>query len=160
MSAEARHHPYTARVVWTGNTGTGTASYRGYDRTWTIRTPGKPEVHCSNDPLLGGDPGLHNPEDLLIAALSACHMLWYLHLASAGGIAVQAYQDDPVATGETLPDGASRFVQATLRPRITVPAGTDLARADAIHHEIHKTCFIARSVNFPVSYEARYDTVR
>lgn len=149
-------HDYTARVVWTGNRGQGTASYRGYDRTWQVQTPGKPVIECSNDPLLGGDPTLHNPEDLLIAALSACHMLWYLHLASDAGIAVQSYADDPCAVGETLPDGASRFLRATLRPVITVPAGTDLARADALHGEIHKTCFVARSVNFPVEYRAKY----
>ncbi|KZY40439.1 peroxiredoxin [Roseovarius sp. HI0049] len=149
-------HDYTARVVWTGNRGEGTASYRAYDRTWNVETPGKPVIHCSNDPMLGGDPTLHNPEDMLIAALSACHMLWYLHLASDAGIAVQGYSDDPLAVGETERSGASRFLRATLRPEIVVPAGTDLDRADAIHHEIGKVCFIARSVNFPVSYDARY----
>lgn len=149
-------HDYTARVVWTGNRGTGTKTYSGYDRTWEVRTPGKPVIACSNDPLLGGDPGLHNPEDMLIAALSACHMLWYLHLASDAGIAVQAYADDPLAVGETDAQGASRFLRATLRPVIELPRGSDLARADALHHEIHKTCFIARSVNFPVTYKARY----
>ncbi|WP_371226856.1 OsmC family protein [Roseovarius sp. 2305UL8-3] len=149
-------HEYTARVVWTGNRGQGNATYKGYDRNWEVRTPGKPVIPCSNDPLLGGDPTLHNPEDMLIAALSACHMLWYLHLSFDAGIVVQAYADDPLAVGETDASGASRFLRCTLRPRITVAAGTDVARADAVHHEIHKTCFIARSVNFPVSYEARY----
>mgnify|MGYP005841463317 CR=1 FL=1 len=152
----ATEHDYAARVVWTGNRGAGTAEYRGYDRTWEVRTPGKPVISCSNDPLLGGDPGRHNPEDMLIAALSACHMLWYLHLASDAGIAVQAYADDPLAVGETDSMGASRFLRATLRPRITVLAGTDLARADALHGDVHKTCFIARSVNFPVTCKARY----
>jgi len=149
-------HDYTTRVVWTGNRGEGTATYKGYDRTWNVETPGKPVISCSNDPLLGGDPNLHNPEDMLIAALSACHMLWYLHLASDAGIAVQAYHDEPLAVGETDRQGAARFLRATLRPRIEVPAGTDLAQADALHHEIPKTCFIARSVNFPVDYKARY----
>ena len=149
-------HDYTARVVWTGNRGEGTARYRGYDRTWEVRTAGKPVIQCSNDPLLGGDPTLHNPEDMLISALAACHMLWYLHLASDAGIAVQGYEDAPLAVGESLPGGAGRFLRATLRPRITVPSGTDLAVADAIHHEIHKTCYIARSVNFPVEYAATY----
>lgn len=151
------NHDYTARVIWTGNRGQGTATYKGYDRTWCIQTPGKPVVQCSNDPLLGGDPSLHNPEDLLIASLSACHMLWYLHLASDAGIAVVGYCDDPLVVGESLSSGAGRFLRATLRPVISVPKGTDLARADAIHHEIHKTCFIARSVNFPVDYAARYE---
>ena len=150
-------HDYTARVIWTGNRGEGTRTYKGYDRTWNVETPGKPVIHCSNDPLLGGDPGLHNPEDMLIAALSACHMLWFLHLAGNAGIAVQGYADDPLAVGETDASGASRFLRATLRPRITVPEGTDLDRANAVHAEIHKVCFIARSVNFPVTIKAEYE---
>ncbi|MEL7011848.1 MAG: OsmC family protein [Pseudomonadota bacterium] len=149
-------HDFTARVVWTGNRGEGTAHYKAYDRTWHVETPGKPVIQCSNDPLLGGDPTRHNPEDMLISALSACHMLWYLHLASDAGIAVTAYRDDPVGHGESAPSGAGRFLAATLRPQITVPVGTDLSHADAIHHEIGKVCFIARSVTFPVSYEASY----
>lgn len=149
-------HDYTARVVWTGNRGEGTAHYRAYDRTWNVETPGKPVIRCSNDPLLGGNPNLHNPEDLLIAALSACHMLWFLHLASDAGIVVTAYEDDPLAVGETDAQGASRFLRATLRPRITVPEGTDLAKADALHARVHDYCFIARSLNFPVTCAARY----
>ena len=149
-------HNYTARIAWTGNRGAGTQTYRGYDRTWDVVTPGKPVVHCSNDPLLGGDPGLPNPEDMLLAALSGCHMLWYLHFASEAGIVVTAYVDDPLGGGESVPDGAGRFVNATLRPTITVAEGTDLAAADAIHGRIHAHCFIARSVNFPVDYAATY----
>lgn len=151
-------HDYTCAIVWTGNRGEGTRTYRGYDRTWDIVTPGKPIIHCSNDPLLGGDPSLPNPEDLLLSSLSACHMLWYLHLASRDGIVIQAYTDAPVAVGETTRTGAGRFLRATLRPRITVSPGADLTRADAIHREIDDFCFIARSVNFPVHYEARYET--
>lgn len=153
----AKEHEFIARIEWTGNRGEGTRSYRGYDRTWDIATAGKPVVHCSNDPLLGGDPSLPNPEDLLLSALSACHMLWYLHLASSAGIVVHGYADEPSGIGESTPDGAGRYVRATLRPRITLAAGADRARADAIHHEIHKYCLIARSVNFPISYEASYE---
>ncbi len=152
----ARQHDYTARVEWTGNRGDGTRSYRGYDRTWDIATPGKPVIHCSNDPLLGGDPGLSNPEDLLLASLSACHMLWYLHLASVAGIVVLSYQDNPIGRGETSPDGAGRFLSATLKPHIVVEAGSDLAEAERIHDRIHQYCFIARSVNFPVRYEPSF----
>lgn len=152
----AKEHDYTCRIEWTGNRGEGTKTYRGYNRTWNIATPGKPVIHCSNDPLLGGDPTLPNPEDLLLSALSSCHMLWYLHLASRAGIVVHRYEDQPVAVGESEPSGAGRFLRAVLRPRITVTPGTDLARADAIHHQIHDYCFIARSVNFPVAFEARY----
>ena len=149
----AKDHDFTARIRWTGNRGDGTRTYRGYDRTWAIETEGKAPVACSNDPMLGGDPSKHNPEDLLIASLASCHMLWYLHLASTAKIAVQSYADDPVGHGESEPDGTGRFLAATLRPTIEVPKGTDLAKAEALHHEVHKYCFIARSVNFPVRYE-------
>jgi organic hydroperoxide reductase OsmC/OhrA len=152
-------HAYTAAIRWTGDRGEGTKRYLGYDRTWDIETLGKAVVHCSNDPLLGGDPNKANPEDLLISALSACHMLWYLHLASKAGIVVRAYEDQPVGLGETSPNGAGRFLSATLRPKIAVERGADLARADAIHGEIHAYCFIARSVNFPVGFEATYEEV-
>ncbi|MGV8951303.1 MAG: OsmC family protein [Cypionkella sp.] len=147
-------HEYTTRVVWTGDLGTGTSSYKSYARTWNIAAAGKPVVECSNDPLLGGDPAKMNPEDLLISALSACHMLWYLHYASVAGIVVLGYEDTPVARGETGAGGAGRFLSCELRPRITVAAGADLVEAEAIHHRIHEDCYIARSVNFPVSYAA------
>lgn len=149
-------HNYTSRVVWTGNRGEGTSHYRSYDRTWDIAVPGKPVVHCSNDPLLGGDPAKMNPEDLLLSALSACHMLWYLHYASDQGIVVTHYEDIPIGVGAVEKSGAGRFVSATLRPKVTVRGNADLQLAESIHHRIHEVCFIARSVNFPVSYEPEF----
>lgn len=149
------NHEFTSRIRWTGNRGQGTATYRGYDRTWNIETPGKPVVNCSNDPMLGGNPALHNPEDILLSALASCHMLWFLHLASSAGIVVTDYVDNPTAVGETLPNGAGRFLSATLRPTITISSG-DAAVADTLHHKVSEFCFIARSVNFPVTYAATY----
>lgn len=151
-------HEYPAAIRWTGNTGSGTSSYKAYQRSWSVCTPGKPEIHCHNAPLLGGDPTLHNPEDMLIAALSACHMLWYLHLASQAGIVVHAYEDAPIGFGLSEPTGAGRFDRAVLRPHITLGKDADAALADAIHQRIHEVCFIARSVNFPVAIEATYTT--
>lgn len=152
------NHEYTTTIRWTGNQGTGTRSYHGYERSWDIAAPGKPVVHCSNDPIKGGDNSLMNPEDLLLSALSACHMLWYLFLVGIEGISVLSYEDDPVAVGEDLPNGSGRFLSAELRPKITVEEGTDLARASAIHHEIHQYCFIARSVNFPITFAPKIVT--
>ncbi len=146
-------HEYVSRIVWTGNRGVGTSGYKSYDRTWDLAIEGKPTIHCSNDPLLGGDRSKLNPEDLLISALSSCHMLWYLHLAADDGIIVHEYEDRPIAHGETDRNGAGRYVSAVLRPKITVAAGSDLALAHAIHLRIHEVCFIARSVNFPITYE-------
>jgi organic hydroperoxide reductase OsmC/OhrA len=151
-----KSHDFTAEVAWTGDRGEGTRHYRGYDRTWRIETPGHAPVECSNDPMLGGDPTKPNPEDLLLSSLAACHMLWYLHLASNAGIVVRSYRDKPLGSGETGPRGEGRFVRATLRPVIEVERGADLAKADALHHEVHQFCFIARSVNFPIGYEATY----
>lgn len=149
-------HDYSCRIEWTGDRGEGTRTYRGYDRTWNISTPGKPVIHCSNDPLLGGDPGLPNPEDLLLSSLSACHMLWYLHLASKAHIIVRRYADAPLGIGETDEIGAGRFLRVTLRPHIELEAGANMVLADEIHQQVHRYCFIARSVNFPVSYAASY----
>lgn len=100
--------------------GHGYLGLQGLCPNLDIAVKGKEPIHCSNDPLLGGDPGKMNPEDLLLSSLSACHMLWYLHLASDAGITVMEYQDSPVATGEVLKGGAGRFISATLRPKITV----------------------------------------
>ena len=149
-----KQHIYSAIVEWTGNPGTGTSAYSAYDRTWNLSSPGKPVIACSNDPLLGGDKGKYNPEDLLLAALSSCHMLWYLHLCSDAGITVLSYEDRPEAIGEMEPSGKGRFVSATLKPKITIAAGGDIEKAHAIHGDIHQYCFIARSVNFPVKVEA------
>lgn len=152
----SRQHNYTASIKWTGNTGQGTTGYRAYRRSWDVITPGKPAIHCSNEPMLGGDPALHNPEDLLLASVSACHMLWYLHLASNEGVVVQNYTDEPIGVGETSPNGAGRFLSVALHPVITLSAGSDRNRADALHERIHEYCFIARSLNFPVQVDATY----
>lgn len=149
-------HTYHSTIIWTGNLGKGTANYRAYARTWDIAVEGKAPIACSNDPLLGGDPSKMNPEDLLISSLSACHMLWYLHLAAEAGVTVVAYQDSPQAVGEVLANGAGRFLSATLAPTITVLPGTDLDVAEALHQRIHQVCFIARSVNFPVDYHTTF----
>lgn len=150
-------HDHTSRIVWTGNRGHGTAHYRAYARDWSVAVPGKPEIPCSNDPALGGNPALMNPEDLLLASLAACHMLWYLHLAAEAGITVTAYQDNPLGIGEMDASGAGRFTAAILRPEIRVLPGTDLTRAAAIHDDIHRVCFIARSVAFPVTIEPQFE---
>ena len=150
MSKNPKTHEYTARIRWTGNRGTGTSAYKAYERTWDLMSDGKAVVHCSNDPLLGGDPARYNPEDLLIAAVASCHMLWYLHLCANAGVTVLSYEDDPVGLGEGEPSGAGRFLSMTLRPAISITADSDEQAAREIHGKIHRYCFIARSVNFPV----------
>jgi organic hydroperoxide reductase OsmC/OhrA len=147
MSGKSLHETH---VKWTGNRGTGTSAYRAYDRTWNLETPGKPVVACSNDPALGGDRAKHNPEDMLVAALSSCHMLWYLHLCAAAGVTVVSYADAAAGEMAMHKDGSGEFVAVTLRPRVELAPGSDAGKARALHGEVHKFCFIARSVNFPV----------
>ena len=145
-----REHRYAATVTWTGNHGEGTSDYKGYGREHVIRIPGKPDLQGSSDPAFRGDPAAHNPEDLLVASVSACHMLWYLALAAAAGVVVTAYED--AAEGTMVEDRARGgwFTRIVLRPTITVDDGTDLDRAAALHADAHAKCFIANSVNFPI----------
>ncbi|AWK90054.1 OsmC family protein [Azospirillum thermophilum] len=152
----AKEHRYEATVTWTGNQGTGTSGYKAYGRDHEITAPGKPPIPGSSDPAFRGDPARYNPEDMLVASLSACHMLWYLHLCSRDGIRVTAYDDR--ATGVMAEDaggsGGGRFTSVTLSPQVTIAAG-DPDHARALHAEAHRLCFIANSVNFPVEVRPR-----
>lgn len=148
----AAEHSYTARVTWTGNRGEGTRSYGGYGRDHDIACPGKPLIRSSADTSFRGDAERHNPEDLLVAALSACHMLWYLHLCASAGVVVTAYEDNAEGTMRTGPDGSGEFTKVTLRPRVTVGGDSDPAMAECLHAKAGALCFIARSVSFPVAH--------
>ncbi len=149
----AKQHNYTTRTEWTGNLGEGTATYRGYSRDHVITAAGKPQLPGSSDPAFRGDASRWNPEDLLVASLSACHMLWYLHLCTQAKITVLAYHDAAVGTMVEDEGGGGRFTQVVLRPVATLAAGGDTASATALHEEAHRMCYIANSVNFPVSIE-------
>ena len=150
----SKSHRYATTLAWTGNTGEGTAGYRGYERAHEIAVDGKPEILASSDPSFRGDPARWNPEELLLASISSCHQLWYLHLCAVNGVVVTAYRDEAVATmveGET---GGGRFESATLRPHVTITAGSDPAKALALHHDANAKCFVANSLNFSVGHEA------
>ena len=149
----AREHTYQATVTWTGNRGDGTAGYKAYTRDYDIACPGKPVIRGSADPAYRGDAGRYNPEDMLVAALSACHMLWYLHLCSAAGIVVTAYEDAAGGVMRTHSDGSGEFTRVTLRPRVTIADGSDAETAARLHETANANCFVARSVNFPVDHE-------
>jgi organic hydroperoxide reductase OsmC/OhrA len=147
-------HRYAVIVKWTGNTGTGTSSYRSYGRQHEIfGETGKPPIPGSSDPAFRGDPARWNPEELLVAALSACHKLWYLHLCAEAGIVVVAYVDHAQGLMEETQDGSGSFQRVILRPQITVAPGSDTEKARELHEAAHAKCFIARSVNFPVQHE-------
>ncbi|WP_243659088.1 OsmC family protein [Tamaricihabitans halophyticus] len=148
-----REHEYELAVEWQGNRGTGTSGYRDFDRTHEVRAVGKPVLLGSADPAFRGDTDRWNPEELLVAALSQCHMLWYLHLASSAGVVVTSYLDRP--TGTMVMDergGGGAFRSVTLRPEIMVTEQSMVTKAEELHGDIGPKCFIARSVNFPVHH--------
>ena len=145
-----KHHTYEVRVDWTGNDGSGTKSYTSYRRNHSIASAGKAPIPGSSDPSFRGDPSRYNPEELLVASLSACHMLWYLHLCAVNKITVTDYHDTASGVMEEAPDGSGKFILVELRPVVRISPGDDSAKALALHAEAHRYCFIAKSVNFPV----------
>ena len=149
-----REHHYRVDVEWTGNGGTGTDGYRNYSRDHVIRVAGKPDLAGSSDPTFRGDATRYNPEDMLVAALSTCHMLSYLHMATVAGVVVTGYRDAAEGTMLTKGDGG-RFTEVVLRPQVTISAASDPVKAEAAHETAHHACFIANSVNFPVRCEPR-----
>lgn len=152
-STTTRTHRYRTALQWTGNTGTGTSSYRAYDRSYVLQADGKPPILASADPAFRGDGSRWNPEELLVAALSACHQLWYLHLCADAGIVVLAYADD--AEGVMIEDPArgGAFTQVTLRPLVTLALNADVGAAEQLHDEAHAKCFLANSMAFEVAHE-------
>jgi organic hydroperoxide reductase OsmC/OhrA len=144
----AHEHHFAARLTWTGAAQGPTRDYESYSREYRAEVEGKPPLAGSSDPKFRGDASKHNPEDLLVVALSACHMLSYLHLCASAGIEVVAYEDQ--ASGKmAIKDRRMRFVEVVLAPKVTIAAG-DLEKAEALHEQAHAACFIANSVNFPV----------
>jgi organic hydroperoxide reductase OsmC/OhrA len=145
-------HHYALRVTWQGNRGTGTSGYRDYGRAVVLTGDGKPDLLGSADPTFRGDADRWNPEELLVAALSQCHLLSYLHSAVNHGVVVTAYEDSPVGTMSQRGQGG-HFTEVVLRPRVTVADASMVETARAIHHEASENCFIAASVSFPVRHE-------
>ena len=145
-------HHYAVAIEWLGNRGTGTSGYRDYGREHLVSAIGKPSIEGSSDRTFHGDAERWNPEELLLAALSQCHLLSYLHVAASNGIVVVEYTDAATGTMEQTANGGGRFTSATLRPRVTIAGGSvELARS--LHAEAGEKCFIAASVNFPVGHE-------
>lgn len=152
-------HTYRIGLTWTGNLGEGTSGYRAYARNHEITVAGKPPLPGSSDPHFRGDPSRYNPEELLVASLSSCHMLWYLHLCADAGIVVTEYVDRAEGTMEETAEGGGHFTAVVLRPAVTIQGDCDAELAVALHERAHELCFIARSVRFPVRCEPQVQSV-
>lgn len=148
----ARTHTYAITTTWTGDRGEGTSSYRAYGRDHDLAAEGRPTLAASSDPAFRGEADRWNPELLLVAALSDCHLLAYLHLCAVNGVVVTGYRDEATGTMEQVGEGG-RFTEVVLHPVVTVADESMIVRANALHHDAHASCFIASSVNFPVRTE-------
>lgn len=155
-------HHYAARLTWEGNRGEGTASYAGYGRRYRVRIAGKPDLVGTADPAFHGEPQLHNPEELFLSAIAACHMLTYLALCARRGIRVVSYEDDARGTMRADGRGGGSFEEVTLLPTVIIDGddagdaeGDDrVALAAQLHDAAHELCYIARSCSIPIRHRA------
>lgn len=150
-----RTHQHKVTVRWTGNLGSGTSGVRDYERSHDVLADGHPSIAGTSDPAFRGARDRWTPEQLLVAALAQCHMLWFLNLAALAGVIVTDYEDSPVGTMVEHQDGSGEFTEVILRPHVTVAHGSVTDVLAALHHRAHEKCFIARSVNFPVVHDPR-----
>lgn len=149
-----KEHNYKLTVKWTGNKGTGTSNYRAFERSHSIIIDGKNEILASSDPAFLGDKTKHSPEDLLVASLSSCHMLWYLHLCAEAKVIVVDYVDNATGIMMETSNGGGHFTEVTLNPIVTVTDISMIEKANKLHKKANELCFIANSVNFPVRHNA------
>lgn len=146
----SKNHYYEVSISWTGNKGLGTSSYSNYERSHLIQSPGKSDILGSADSVFRGDPTKWNPEELLLASLANCHMLWYLHLCADNQIVVQSYEDKPQGIMQLEKNGSGRFIEVTLKPMVVIDNQEKKSLAIDLHHKAHEYCFIANSVNFDI----------
>lgn len=153
MLQEKTHH-YKVTTEWTGNTGLGTSNYKSYERSVTVAINNKCDILCTSDTAFNSDRTKHNPEELLLASISSCHMLWYLHLCAEAGVIVLAYTDHATATMiETVGNGG-KFTEAILYPVIVVKDEAMIEKARDLHARANELCYIAKSCNFPIGHRA------
>lgn len=148
-----KQHNYALKINWTGNSGSGTNSYKSYERSFEVSVDGKEIINGSSDPSFNGDKTKYNPEELLLASISSCHMLWYLHLCADDGIIVTSYIDNAEGIMVENDNGGGKFEQVILKPVISVTENSMIEKAIILHAKANKLCFVANSVNFRISHQ-------
>ncbi|MGB5244060.1 MAG: OsmC family protein [Lutimonas sp.] len=150
-------HQYHIRIEWSGNKGCGTSLYKAYGRDFHLSAKNKGQIILgSSDPAFLGDSNRYNPEEMLVAAISSCHMLWYLHLCASHKIVVTAYIDEAEGFMQENKDGSGSFSKVILKPKITLSKGSDQIEAEKLHEKANQMCFIANSCNFSILHQASY----
>jgi organic hydroperoxide reductase OsmC/OhrA len=147
------NHAYIVKIEWTGQRGVGTTAYDAYDRSFNLQAGEKPVLECSSDTIFRGDELKYNPEDMLVASLASCHMLWYLHFCADNHITVLEYSDAAEGVLSLEKGKPSKFTSITLKPTVRIKEADKVELAAQLHHKAHEFCFIANSVNFPVKVE-------
>lgn len=143
-----KKHDFQCKIDWCGNLGTGTSAYHEYSRDHLLNQDHKySSIQCSSDPIFRGDKTKYNPEEFFIASVASCHMLWYLHLCADRGVVVIDYQDEVSAELILNEDGSGKINNIVLKPQIKITNAKDIELAQSLHHEAHRFCFIAASVN-------------
>ena len=150
-----REHFYKSNLKWTGNLGKGTKNYSGYSRDYDININLKRPIEGSSDPSFLGNPQRYNPEELLVASVSSCHMLWYLHLCCQQHIVVINYEDNALGKMLENNDGSGCFESINLFPEVQVQEEQMIQPAIRIHQIANEMCFIANSLNFEVTHEPK-----
>lgn len=150
-----KEHRYNVKLGWTDENGKGTTSYIDYSRNHQAKVNNKPTIKLSADPAFRGDETKYNPEDMLVASLASCHMLWYLHLCSKSGITVVKYEDN--AEGLMLQEdtGGGRFEKVVLNPEVIILEKDKIELANKLHEEANQKCYIANSCNFPITHKVK-----
>ena len=151
-------HAFHISMTWTGNLGSGTSAYDTYERSHEYHAEGKPVIQGSSAPEYRGDASRYNPEELLLASVSSCHMLWYLHLCTEAGVIVKSYTDTASGELKLYPNGSGEFSGIELNPVVTIDAGSDERLARSLHHDANRMCFIARSLRCDVEHRPEIRT--
>lgn len=141
---------YKLDLSWKGNRGAGTMTYTSYDRDFTAQKESRPAILGSSHPAFRGNSDRYCPEELLLASLSSCHMLWYLNMCASHDVVVLEYTDQPVMEMEVKEFGNGDIRSATLSPVVRIASDDQREQALAMHQKAHQSCFIAKGVNFDI----------
>ena len=149
-------HKYQLKLNWTGGSEIDAIQN---DRMYEVLIDRKPTIYGSADKPFFGDPEKYNPEDLLLAALSACHMMSFMYVCRKLGIKVYHYEDHATGLLKINQDGTGQFEFAELKPKVKADHMPDGMIFKELNSRAAKLCFIKRSINFTVNYKGSFESL-